>query len=188
MSKLLYVAFVYTIVQAFRGVDQSTRYRKSQLLALLVSVFVLLYGLLVLASNSAFAEEIQNVTYDAYVENTAALEDQMVTIQELTVWRYDSTDDNYTTIWAYEKTQGNMFSLISFPFGSLFWYENGDATIGVCPDIYSVLPEKSRLALLPTNTIEKLVKGDTISVFGVGNGMTDDGIPSVLVLLVWIEP
>lgn len=81
-----------------------------------------------------------------------------------------------------------MFSLISFPFGSLFWYENGDANIGVYPEIYSVLPEESRLALQPTNTIEKLVKGDTISILGVGNGMTDDGIPSVLVLLVWIEP
>lgn len=106
----------------------------------------------------------------------------------MTVWRYDTTDDNYTTIYAYEKSQGNMFSLISFPFDSLFWYENGDAIIGVYPEIYSVLPEKSRLVLQPANTIEKLVKGDAISIFGVGKGMTDDGNPLILTLLVWIDP
>lgn len=188
MSRLIYIAFVYLIIQAIRGIDKSERYRKSQLLALLVSVSVLLYGLLVLTTNSALSEEIKNVTYDAYVENAAVLEDQMVSIQGLTVWRYDTTDDNYTTIYAYEKSQGNMFSLISFPFDSLFWYENGDAIIGIYPEIYSVLPVKSRLVLQPTNTIEKLVKGDAISIFGVGKGMTDDGNPLILTLLVWIDP
>lgn len=188
MSILIYIAFGYLIIQAIRGIDKSERYRKSQLLALLVSVFVLFYGLLVLMTNSALAEEIKNVTYDVYVEDAADLKDQMVSIQELTVWRHDKNYDNYTTVYAYEKSQGNMFSLISFPFDRLFWYKNGDAIIGVCPEIYSTLPEKLRLVLQPTDTIEKLVKGDTISIFGVGNGISDDGNPLVLMLLIWIDP
>lgn len=68
MSRLIYIAFVYLIIQAIRGIDKSEKYRKSQLLALLVSVFVLLYGLLVLTTNTALSEEIKNVTYDAYVK------------------------------------------------------------------------------------------------------------------------
>lgn len=140
------------------------------------------------------------VTYDEYVNSPEFYTDNNVSFENLTVWSCndvkrtihifgrDIINSEYT-IYAYEKEQKKIIAAIpEKPLSDFLWYSYGDYSIGLTGKLYLGLPEELRVAMHPIEKIEKLVKGDSIIIYGAGKGMTESNDPKISVSMIWICP
>ena len=134
------------------------------------------------------ASAVEEVTYKEYLRSSNAYSNVDIVINCI-VDRVDTQlfdEFELTTIYAYEEKHENMFCIRLKDFDEYYWYELEDAYVGMMPEAYDIIPEGARMALIPRRSIEKVLKGDKISVIGSGYGFTNENNPQIIGVMISI--
>lgn len=184
---MLYAAaLTFILIHAIRSIDLTQRYRKSQFAALAVSALLIAHMFLVFITSGALADDtIYEVGYKEYMRSPNQYTGASIST-EVTVWKCVQDNDTLT-VYAYDEKQSEMFCITASNFENLLWYDFGGGYVGLPGEAYLAMPEDLRLKASPIPKVEKLLKGDTLGIVGVGNGITEEGEPRIEAVLIWVN-